>query len=106
MRHKIKKFLFGLGLIIGAALLPFAVQAVVCNVTQGCTGLSSVANNALLLGNTTNQSLKVVTIGTEGQILKVVGGVPAWGTDAGGSGNAAWTIGSGLIYNATSTDLV
>ena len=25
---------------------------------------------------------------------------------AGGSGNSAWTIGNGLIYNATSTDLV
>ena len=41
-------------------------------------------------------------------VKSTTGGSLYCGTDAtgAGSGNAAWTIGSGLIYNATSTDLV
>src|SRR3989344_1043191 len=39
-------------------------------------------------------------------VKATTGGDLYCGTDTGGSGNAAWTIGTGLIYNATSTDEV
>lgn len=44
--------------------------------------------------------------GTSGMVLSSTGTSTQWMASAGGGGNSAWTIGSGLIYNATSTDKV
>lgn len=69
----------------------------------------SVAGNMRLTGalfDSSNAS------GTSGMVLQSTGVGTQWvatsslGISGGGSGNAAFTIGNGVIYNATSTDLV
>lgn len=67
------------------------------------TGVTSLATTSLT-GTLTVSSLtsgNCVQAGTGG-LLTTVGAA----CGSGGSGNSAWTIGSGLIYNATSTDSV
>lgn len=53
-------------------------------VASGGTGLATVANNGVLLGNTVGP-LGVATVGSNGQVLKVVGGVPAFAHLDGGT---------------------
>lgn len=68
------------------------------NVT-GTSTLATMTVTQLTVSNLTSGNC--VEAGTGGILQSAAG---ACGT--GGSGNSAWTIGNGLIYNATSTDLV
>jgi len=53
-------------------------------VPNGGTGATTFANNGVLLGNTAG-ALGVATVGSNGQVLKVVGGVPAFAHLDGGT---------------------
>lgn len=77
------------------------------------TALTVSGQTALGNASTTNLSIATNTYLSNissGNCLQTSTGGLITGTGsacgAGGSGNSAWTIGSGLIYNATSTDLV
>ena len=60
-------------------------------VIRGGTGLSSVTSSGLLIGNG-DSTLIILTPGTEGQVLKILGGSPVWGTiTTGGSGSGSVT---------------
>jgi hypothetical protein len=54
-------------------------------VANGGTGLATLAANSILLGNGTS-AMNSVAVGTTGQVLSVVAGVPTWSTTIGGSG--------------------
>ena len=75
----------------------------------GGTGISSYSAGDLLYANT-NGTLSKLGIGSVGQVLKVSGGLPSWGTDlSGGSGGAgAWATSTDdlFIYPADTTDVV
>ena len=53
------------------------------NVAQGGTGRSSLASEALMVGNGTG-NMTPLTIGSNGEVLQVTGGSPTWGTLDGG----------------------
>lgn len=83
----------------------------------GNTALTGTLNvtGKTTLGNASTTNLSVTTNAyltniASGNCLQTGAGGLITGTGSacgsGGSGNSAWTIGSGLIYNATSTDLV
>jgi len=67
----------------------------------GGTGLTSYTTGDILYASGTN-TLAKLAIGTTGQVLKVSGGVPAWGTD----GSADWTVSGANIYPTTATQLL
>jgi len=52
----------------------------VLGATYGGTGQSSITTGDLLYGSASN-TISKLTIGSTGTILRVVGGVPSWGTD-------------------------
>lgn len=64
-------------------------------VTNASTSALTASGNVYLTGLTSQNCLGTSAAG----LLQA-------GTCTGGSGNSAWTIGNGLIYNATSTDSV
>jgi hypothetical protein len=83
------------------------------NVGIGTTSpsqLLTVGNNNQFtvdsLGNATSTSLVLTGLTGQSCIGTSAGGLLQAGSCGSGSGNSAWTIGSGKIYNATSTDLV
>lgn len=94
----IKKFLIGLGASL--ALLGGALTAYSANSIQYAPDLYPITDSKYYLGTTTKAWLNVIT----DQICLNGSCQTSW--PSGGSGNSAWTIGNGLIYNATSTDLV
>lgn len=60
-------------------------------VTKGGTGLTTIAANGILLGNGTG-NVSVVASGTEGYILKMVAGTPAWSlTSVDETSDYTWT---------------
>ena len=84
--------------------------ATVCYEYMGCTGTSTYVVGDILYSDVVNQ-LGSLPIGTNGQVLKISSGVPAWGTDnegvGGGSGINWWTLSSGAIYpNTTTVDVL
>lgn len=64
--------------------------------TYGGTGLSSVAAGSVLYGSDTDV-ISALPAGTDGQVLKMSGGLPAWGTDISGTGTSAWGFITGDI---------
>ena len=67
----------------------------------GGTGLTSYTTGDILYASGTN-TLTKLAIGTAGQVLKVSGGVPAWGTDI----SSNWTVSGSNIYPTTATQLL
>lgn len=55
------------------------------NVNKGGTGLATLTANALLVGNGTAAPTLLLP-GSNGQVLSIVSGVPAWSTSAAGGG--------------------
>jgi len=73
------------------------------SVANGGTGLSSVAAGDLLYASAAN-TLSALTKGTDGQVLKLVSGLPAWGADSGGDGTVtSITAGTGLSGGTITT---
>lgn len=76
------------------------------NVTGGGTGLSSLASGSLAYGSGST-ALTALAAGTPGQVLGIVGGVPAWvATSTGSSGSGTvntGTQGQVAFYNANGT---
>ena len=106
----LKKLLASLLLTLSLAI-PASAQT---NLSQGGTGWATSTLGDLLVGTTSKQRYTRLPIGSTGQVLWVLNGRPAWVATSslgitggtGGSGNSAWTIGNGLIYNATTSDNV
>ncbi|MFZ2719984.1 MAG: hypothetical protein WAZ27_03885, partial [Minisyncoccia bacterium] len=79
--------------------------------TRGGTGQTSFTTGDVLYASGPN-TLTRLAIGASGNVLKVSGGVPVWGTDltggGGGGGAGAWatTSDSLAVYPADSTDVV
>ena len=73
---------------------------------SGGTGVASYSVGDILYASGAEELTKL-TIGSTGQVLKVAGGVPAWGADntgsGGGSGVFATTTGSDVIYPTISS---
>lgn len=106
----------------GCAGMPFRVSSstnvslfeIECNGNVGVG--TTTAGYLFTVAGDTNQTgaLRINgNPGTAGFVLQSNGtSAPTWvatstlGISGGGSGNSAWTIGDGLIYNATSTDFV
>jgi len=81
-------------------------------VANGGTGASSLTANTVLLGNGTS-ALQVVAPGTNGQVLTLASGIPAWAAASGGggsgwslTGNAGTTDGTNFIGTTDAQDLV
>ena len=86
----------------------------VCYEPYGCTGTSTYVVGDMLYSDVTNR-LGSLPIGSAGEVLKITGGVPAWGTDIGaGASTQAWeyiwagaitptTTSAGLFVTASST---
>jgi hypothetical protein len=85
----------------------------VLGATYGGTGQSSITTGDLLYGSASN-TISKLAIGSTGTILRVVGGVPAWGTDYTGTVTsvAALTLGttgtdlSSTVANGTTTPVI
>ncbi|HUO50613.1 MAG TPA: helix-turn-helix domain-containing protein, partial [Candidatus Paceibacterota bacterium] len=76
--------------------------------TSGGTGISSYAPGDLLYANASG-TLTTLGVGGNGQVLKISGGLPNWGTDITGSGGAgAWatSTNSEFIYPSDATNVV
>ena len=74
----------------------------ILGVTNGGTGLATLAANSILLGNGTS-AMNSVAVGTNGQVLSVVAGVPTWSTTIGGGG-VTTNISSTGAGNTTNID--
>lgn len=91
----------------------------ILGVPNGGTGLATVTTGSILLGNGTS-AMNTLAAGSNGQLLSMVAGVPAWSTTIGGAGattnisasgagnttninTAPATGGTTTIGNATST---
>jgi len=66
-----------------------------CGVTASVYTSSTLTDGALLFASSSAWTL--LPAGTNGQVLKLSGGLPAWGTDAGGT---SYTAGSGLSLSS------
>jgi len=85
----------------------------VLGATYGGTGQSSITTGDLLYGSASN-TISKLAIGSTGTILRVVGGVPSWGTDYTGTVTsvAALTLGttgtdlSSTVANGTTTPVI
>ena len=72
------------------------------------TGLNTFSATSTLATTTINGTLTVNSIANcnSTQYLQITSGLFGCGTPAGGGGSSQWTVGSGFIRNATSTDAV
>ena len=81
----------------------------VANVASGGTGRDSVPPNALLIGSPTGamQALQEINPGTNGHVLTMVGGAPAWAAGGGGGGSIGGSIAQHQIAfgDATANDI-
>ncbi|HWO06954.1 MAG TPA: helix-turn-helix domain-containing protein, partial [Candidatus Paceibacterota bacterium] len=100
------------GTITNATITGGSVTATAFNgvlpVANGGTGTSTYATGDLLYADAPD-SLSTLGIGSNGQVLKVVGGALQWSTDIAGSGGAsAWSTSTDelSIYTADPTDVV
>lgn len=85
---------------------------ITANVSTGAVTLSTpiTSSGDLIIGTGTDAASRLA-IGTTGQILSVVSGLPSWSTvgtsaysvNVGPSGTVSWTLVSGNIYNAVIT---
>ena len=75
-----------------------AITTGLLSVSVGGTGLTTVAAGDLLYGSASD-TLAPLAIGSEGYVLKVVGGTLAWAAE---SSNPALTAGSVVFYDGTS----
>lgn len=93
------------GIVIGVALFATVGIAHALQVSQTGTGLVNVPNGAFIYGSSTNQSLNVLPIGSTGQVLTVVGGLPAWAAATGSSASILPLYVNGTVagVNATSS---
>ncbi len=66
------------------------------SVSRGGTGLSTFSTGDLIFASAAN-TLSALTAGGAGQVLKISGGVPAWGTD----NNTTYSAGTGLLLVGT-----
>ncbi|MBP6868954.1 MAG: hypothetical protein KBC16_02490, partial [Candidatus Pacebacteria bacterium] len=78
--------------------------------SRGGTGLTSYASGDILYADNAG-NLTALPKGTNGQVLKLTGGLPAWGTDitsGGGGGSTAWstTTDSLGIYATDTSDVL
>jgi hypothetical protein len=74
----------------------------ILGVTNGGTGAATLSLGAILLGNGTSP-VNSLAVGTNGQVLSVVAGVPAWSTTIGGGG-VTTSINSTGAGNTTNID--
>lgn len=82
-------------------------QSFVANVASGGTGRDAVAPHALLKGSSAGamQALEEIAIGTNGQVLTVVGGTPDWAAAGGGGGGmTSFTVAGTSGSSQTITD--
>ncbi|MEK7101198.1 MAG: hypothetical protein AAB921_03815, partial [Patescibacteria group bacterium] len=78
--------------------------------SRGGTGISSYTSGDILYVDNSGD-LAVLPKGTNGQVLKLTGGLPAWGTDitsGGGGGATAWstTTDSLAVYPSDTSDVL
>lgn len=112
-------FASGASTTVGSSLFTFATATglnLTATSTQATTTItnltvsgSSTHTGTTTLATTTVTQLTVSSLTSGNCVQAGAGGLlttVAAACGSGGSGNSAWTIGSGLIYNATSTDLV
>uniref|UniRef100_A0A6H1ZZ49 Uncharacterized protein n=1 Tax=viral metagenome TaxID=1070528 RepID=A0A6H1ZZ49_9ZZZZ len=86
--------------------LPFASTTGTVGVTRGGTGLTSFNLGDIIYASTAN-TLSALATGTEGQVLEIVSGVPAWGTDDTGDGaDTDWIQSADLLYSTTTANTV
>lgn len=64
---------------------------------NGGTGITSIVPNSILYSSATN-TIAALTSGTNGQVLKMTGGIPIWGTDV--TSATAYTAGNGITLLA------
>ncbi len=74
----------------------------ILGVANGGTGLATVTTGSLLLGNGTS-AMNTLAAGTNGQVLSMVSGSPAWSTTIGGGG-VTTNISSSGAGNTTNID--
>jgi len=76
--------------------------------TYGGTGTTTYSTGDILYADATN-SLTKLAVGSNGQVLKLSGGVPTWDTDStGGGGSGAWatTTDDLVVYPVDTADVV
>ena len=100
--------LAGTGLTVSGAALQTTLGTSV-DLTSEITGVLPIANGGI--NTTTSPTLAGQLLAAHGSgswgVVNLMAGANITITGAaGGSGNSAWTIGNGLIYNATTTDIV
>ena len=66
----------------------------ILGVSNGGTGLATVAANSLLVGNGSS-AMNTLAAGTNGQVLSIVAGAPAWSNSIGGGGTTTNISASG-----------
>ncbi|MFA6251924.1 MAG: tail fiber domain-containing protein [Candidatus Paceibacterota bacterium] len=71
-----------------------------CGVRSPVSTADSLTDGALLFASSNAWSL--LPAGTDGKVLKLSGGMPTWGNDAGGT---SYTAGSGLVLNGSAFSL-
>lgn len=76
---------------------PQQVGATILFPTGGGTGIGTYNRGEMIFASTTALFYRLAT-GTEGQVIKMTSGIPAWGTDNAGSGGGAWSTSTNLIY--------
>ncbi len=78
-------------------------------VAQGGTNKSTITQHALLKGGASN-TYSEITAGTEGHVLKVVSGTPAWAAETGGGGTLTGVsnvgTGDGTVYRDTTSGTI
>jgi hypothetical protein len=77
-------------------------------IADGGTGISTAptVSGQLLMSNSSTWQIGNLVAGTNITITTSTPGQITIASSGGGSGNSAWTIGNGVIYNATSTNLI
>jgi len=70
------------------------------SVAYGGTGLASLGSGFLLYGSGSN-ALSTLAPGSDGQVLKISGGIPVWGSDDTGVSGTTWGSITGTLSNQT-----
>lgn len=93
-----------LATISGTLDLATQVGSSILSVTNGGTGWANIQANSILLGNGTSR-LATTSAGTNGQILSLVSGVPAWVSTTTYSGGLTYSGGNVTADLGTTIDL-
>lgn len=72
-----------------------------CGVTSPVSTASTLTDGGLLYASSSAWSL--LPVGSNGQVLKLSGGLPTWGSDDGGT---SYTAGSGLSLSLSRVSLL